>query len=86
WPAKPIRFVVAFAAIDVGQVILAPVFLAVTIGEYELIATLSAGSIDELLELADRLRASPEIASIHTWTNLRTVKEEYGRGDRLAEE
>ncbi len=63
-----------------------PEFLAVTIGEYELIATLSAGSIDELLETADRLRSAPEIANIHTWTNLRTVKEEYGRGDRLAED
>lgn len=65
---------------------LRPEFLAVTIGEYELIATLSAGSIDELLDLSDRLRAFPEVASIRTWTNLRTVKEEYGRGDRLAEE
>ncbi|MFC4224337.1 Lrp/AsnC family transcriptional regulator [Lysinibacter cavernae] len=64
---------------------LEPEFLAITIGEYELIATLSADSVEGLLDLADRLRASPEIASIRTWTNLRTVKEEYGRGDRLAE-
>lgn len=65
---------------------LEPEFLAVTIGEYELIATLSADSVEGLLDLSDRLRASPEIAGIRTWTNLRTVKEEYGRGDRLAEE
>ena len=64
---------------------LEPEFLAVTIGEYELIATLSADSVEGLLELTDRLRASPEVAGIRTWTNLRTVKEEYGRGDRIAE-
>lgn len=65
---------------------LEPEFLAVTIGTYELIATLSADSAEELIDLADRLRASPEIAGIRTWANLRIVKEEYGRGDRLAEE
>lgn len=62
---------------------LEPEFLATTIGEYDLIATFSANSIDDLLALTDRLRVSPEIAEIRTWTNLRTVKEEYGRGDRL---
>lgn len=62
-----------------------PEFLAVTIGSHELIATLAADSIEELIDLADRLRSSPEIAGIRTWVNLRTVKEEYGRGDRLAE-
>ena len=65
---------------------LSPEFLAVTIGEYELIATLAAPSVDELLHLADQLRASPHVAGMRTWTNLRTVKEEYGRGDRLADE
>ncbi|MFF1540281.1 Lrp/AsnC family transcriptional regulator [Microbacterium sp. NPDC058269] len=65
---------------------LSPEFLAVTIGEYELIATLTAESVDGLLQLSDRLRASPQIAGMRTWTNLRTVKEEYGRGDRLADE
>ncbi len=65
---------------------LSPEFLAITIGEYELIATLSAQSVDGLLELADQLRASSQIAGMRTWTNLRTVKEEYGRGDRLADD
>ncbi|MFJ3957957.1 Lrp/AsnC family transcriptional regulator [Arthrobacter sp. NPDC090010] len=65
---------------------LEPEFLAVTIGTYELIATLTAATAEELLELTERLRSSPEIAGIHTWINLRTVKEEYGRGDQLADD
>lgn len=64
---------------------LEPEFLAVTIGAHELIATFSADSVEQLLDLSDQLRASPEITAIRTWTNLRIVKEEYGRGDRLAE-
>lgn len=61
-----------------------PEFLALTLGEYDLIATLSADSIEGLLALADRLRTGAEIADVRTWTNLRTVKEEYGRGDQLS--
>lgn len=60
-----------------------PEFLAVTIGDFDLIATLSADSTDELLSLADRLRSHPEISAIETWANLRIVKEQYGEGDRL---
>jgi DNA-binding Lrp family transcriptional regulator len=72
------------AAIDRVRTV-EPEFLAVTTGRYELIATLSADSVEELLNVSDKLRASHEIANIRTWTNLRTVKEVYGRGDRLAE-
>lgn len=64
---------------------LEPEFLAVTIGKYELIATLTAETVQDLLDATEQLRASDEIASIHTWINLRTVKEEYGRGDQLAD-
>lgn len=65
---------------------LEPEFLATTLGEFDLIATISGDSIDGLLDVADQLRASRQIAGIRTWTNLRTVKEEYGRGDRLADQ
>lgn len=62
---------------------LEPEFLAVTIGDYDLIATLSADNPEELLDLVDRLRCHDEIASIETWANLRIAKEQYGEGDRI---
>lgn len=61
-----------------------PEFIAITVGEYDLIATLSADSYEELLDLADRLRNLPEISRIETWANLRIIKEQYGEGDLLS--
>ena len=55
-----------------------PEFLAVTIGGYDFIATFSAQGADELIEVTDRLRAHPGIASVESWANLRVVKEQYG--------
>lgn len=60
-----------------------PEFLAVSVGGYDLIATLSADTNDELLSLTDQLRAFPEVARIETWANLRILKEQYGEGDRI---
>ncbi|WP_440312511.1 Lrp/AsnC family transcriptional regulator [Leucobacter chromiireducens] len=61
-----------------------PEFLAVSVGGYDLIATLSGESNDEVLALVDRLRSYPEIARIESWANLRIVKEQYGEGDTLS--
>ncbi|WP_053353966.1 Lrp/AsnC family transcriptional regulator [Leucobacter musarum] len=61
-----------------------PEFVAVTVGDYDLIVTLSADGYEELLDLADRLRTLPEVARIETWANLRIVKEQYGEGDRIS--
>lgn len=61
-----------------------PEFLAVSVGGYDLIATLSASSNEALLELADQLRSLPEVSRIETWANLRIVKEQYGEGDRIS--
>ncbi|MCS3429340.1 Lrp/AsnC family transcriptional regulator [Leucobacter aridicollis] len=63
---------------------LRPEFLAVASGGYDLIATLSGSSNDEILGLADSLRSRPEIARVDTWANLRMHKEQYGEGDRLS--
>ncbi|MBL3699645.1 Lrp/AsnC family transcriptional regulator [Leucobacter luti] len=60
-----------------------PEFLAIAVGGYDLIATLSGESNDEVLVLVDRLRSFPEIARIESWANLRIVKEQYGEGDRI---
>ena len=61
-----------------------PEFLAITTGDFDLIATLSADTTDELLDLVDRLRSGSDISAIETWANLRIVKEQYGEGDRLS--
>lgn len=63
---------------------LEPEFLAIAIGEYELIATLRAQRVADLVPLVDRLVSSPEVATLRTWTNLRMLKEEYGRGELLS--
>lgn len=61
-----------------------PEFLAVTTGDFDFIATLSADTTEELLDLEDRLRSGREISAIETWANLRIVKEQYGEGDRIS--
>ena len=63
---------------------LEPEFLAIAIGDYDLIATLSTDDSARLVELADRLRSLPEVSRIETWANLRIVKEQYGEGDRIS--
>ncbi|RGE23106.1 Lrp/AsnC family transcriptional regulator [Leucobacter sp. wl10] len=63
---------------------LGPEFLAVTVGDYDLIATLSADTSEDLVDLADRLRSHPEVSAMDTWANLRVVKEQYGEGDRIS--
>lgn len=64
--------------------LLDPEFLAVTVGAYDLIVTLSASTNDELLALTDRLRSLPQVARITTWANLRILKEQYGEGGHLS--
>ena len=60
-----------------------PEFLAVTIGDYDMIATLTADSYEELIAVTDRLRELDEVAAFETWSNLRILKEQYGEGDRI---
>lgn len=60
-----------------------PEFLAVASGGFDLIATLSGSSYDEILQLLDQLRSYPEMARVDTWANLRMLKEQYGEGDSL---
>ncbi len=60
-----------------------PEFLAIAIGEYDLIATISADTVEELMAQIDSLRDAPDFAVLETWANLRIVKEQYGEGDQL---
>lgn len=66
---------------DVKQ--LDPEFLSITLGEYDLIATLSADTYDELIDLAERLRSLHSVNRVETWANLRILKEQYGEGDQI---
>lgn len=63
---------------------LEPEFLAVTVGAYDLIATVSTDDAEELIGVMDRLRGFSEVAGLESWANLRIVKEQYGEGDRLS--
>lgn len=63
---------------------LEPEFLAVTVGTFDMIATVSTDSTEELLEVVDRLRGFDEVSGLESWSNLRIVKEQYGEGDRLS--
>lgn len=60
-----------------------PEFLAVTIGAYDFIATISAGSADGLVTAIERLRAIEGLAEVDCWANLTITKEQYGESDRL---
>ncbi|MFT4232396.1 MAG: hypothetical protein QM606_06435 [Leucobacter sp.] len=61
-----------------------PESLAITVGGYDFIATLSADTPEELLAVTDELRRLPQITAIDCWANLRIVKEQYGQSDRLS--
>lgn len=58
-----------------------PEFLAVCLGGYDFIATLSGGSAMQLLDATDRLRSLEAISTVDVWANLRIVKEQYGDGE-----
>jgi DNA-binding Lrp family transcriptional regulator len=61
-----------------------PEFLAVTVGGYDFIATISADTAGDLLATMDALRGLEDITTIDSWANLQIAKEQYGQGDRLA--
>ncbi|MFT4137202.1 AsnC family transcriptional regulator [Microbacterium sp.] len=61
-----------------------PEFLAVAVGRYDFIATLTADTVEEVLEITERLRSFALVAAVDVSANLRIVKERYGDGDRIA--
>lgn len=60
-----------------------PEFLAVAIGSYDFIATISADSGSELVEMMERLRGIEGVAGVDCWANLKIAKEQYGESDNL---
>lgn len=61
-----------------------PEFLAVAIGSYDFIATISADSASELVDVMERLRGTEGLAEVDCWANLKIAKEQYGQSDSLS--
>ena len=53
-------------------------FAATTIGRYDLLLTISSGSLVELRQQLDEIHARTEVASLETWVHLEILREEYG--------
>lgn len=52
-------------------------FLAETIGRYDLLATVDADSLAEVVSVLDRLRGLKPVLHLDSWVHLSTVKESY---------
>ena len=52
-------------------------FLAATLGRYDLLATVHADSLADIVTVLDRLRALRPVLRLDSWVHLDTVKESY---------
>ncbi|GAA1583265.1 Lrp/AsnC family transcriptional regulator [Actinoplanes couchii] len=52
-------------------------FLATTIGNYDMIGTVSGNSLPALQRVAEQVRSSPDVTGICTWVHLDFVRETY---------
>ena len=87
-PETPTLGVGLRASVPVGELVprltaLQPEFLAVAIGSFDFIATISAESAHELVETMDRFRGIEGVAEVDCWANLKIAKEQYGESDSL---
>lgn len=58
----------------------AVIFVARTLGRFDLLMTVRAFSAAQLVELMDIVRALPGVATLESWTHLDVVKESYASG------
>ncbi|MCZ0730942.1 Lrp/AsnC family transcriptional regulator [Mycolicibacterium iranicum] len=56
------------------------IFLARTLGRFDILATVRAFSAAQLVEVLDAVRALPGVRSLESWTHLDVVKESYASG------
>jgi DNA-binding Lrp family transcriptional regulator len=56
------------------------IFVARTLGRFDLLATVRAFSPGQLVELLDTVRALPGVNGMETWAHLQVVKESYASG------
>lgn len=56
------------------------IFVARTLGRYDLLATVRAFSAAQLIEILDVVRAMPGVGVVDSWVHLDVVKENYASG------
>ncbi|MET0451768.1 MAG: Lrp/AsnC family transcriptional regulator [Mycobacterium sp.] len=56
------------------------IFLARTLGRFDVLVTVRAFSAGQLVELLDAVRALPGVRALDSWTHLAVVKESYASG------
>lgn len=56
------------------------IFLARTLGRYDLLATVRTFSTKQLLEALEAVRCLPGVQAVESWTHLEIVKESYAAG------
>jgi DNA-binding Lrp family transcriptional regulator len=58
----------------------AAIFVARTLGRYDILATVRAFSNAQLVEALDTVRALPGVVTVDSWAHLEVVKESYAAG------
>jgi DNA-binding Lrp family transcriptional regulator len=56
------------------------IFVARTLGRFDLLATMRAFSAAQLVEVLDAVRALPDVRALESWPHLDVVKESYAAG------
>lgn len=56
------------------------IFVARTLGRFDVLATVRAFSAAQLVEVLDTVRALPDVRALESWTHLDVVKESYASG------
>ncbi|MFB1296410.1 Lrp/AsnC family transcriptional regulator [Mycobacterium sp. pW049] len=57
------------------------IFIARTLGRFDVLVTVRAFSAAQLVEVLDTVRALPGVRGLESWTHLDVVKESYASGD-----
>ncbi len=56
------------------------IFVARTLGRFDVLVTVRAFSAAQLVELLDIVRAMPGVNAVESWAHLEVVKESYASG------
>lgn len=56
------------------------IFVARTLGRFDVLVTVRAFSAAQLVEVLDAVRALPGVRALESWTHLDVVKESYASG------
>ena len=53
------------------------IFVARTLGRFDLLVTVRAFSAAQLVEILDSVRALPGVSGVESWVHLEVIKENY---------